>query len=90
MRNRTHKLTLPRAVELRTRSVNEDPRELAVEYGLSLAYAYAVIRGESHRARVVVTFDDSTFLRLHAAAQERTTDVEDLCGRLLVEAAAGL
>jgi len=90
MRNRTHKLTLQRAVELRARSVKEDPRDLASEYGLSLAYAYAVIRGESHRPRIAVTLDDATFLRLHSAAFDRGVNVEDLCGQLLHDATAGL
>lgn len=90
MRNRTHKLSLQRAVELRARGVNEDPRDLADEYGLSLAYAYAVIRGESHRPRIAVMLDDATFLRLNATASDRGVNVEDLCGRLLVDAAAGL
>lgn len=90
MRNRTHKLTLQRAVELRARSVKEDPGDLAREYGLSLAYAYAVIRAESHRPRIVVMLDDRTFLRLHSAAVDRGLNVEDLCVRLLLGAAAGL
>lgn len=86
MRNRTHKLTLQRAVELRARGVNEDPRDLADEYGLSLAYAYTVIRGESHRSRIAITLDDATFLRLHSAALDRGVNAEDLCGRLLLDA----
>lgn len=86
-RNRNQKLTLARGVELRRRGHTEDPRELAKEFDVSPAYAYAVIRGESHHARVVVDLDDTTLLRLDSMARQRRLPIEGLCAEMLSDAA---
>jgi hypothetical protein len=87
-RNRNQKLTLVRGVELRRRGHAEDPRELAREFDVSLAYAYKVIRGECHHPRVLVELDDVTLLRLDALARQRRVPVEALCAEMLSDAAA--
>ena len=82
-RNRNQKLTLLDAVHLRRRSTTEHADVLAREFGVSTAFAYAIIRGESHRAHVDVPVTDDIFLALHRVADERRTSVEELATKAL-------
>jgi hypothetical protein len=64
------KLDAATAERIRTRHARgEEPRALAVEFGVALSSLYDVLRGRTYPPRLTVVVDDETLRRIDAAAR---------------------
>jgi hypothetical protein len=63
------KLDATRAEHIRARHADgEEPRALAMEFGVALSSLYDVLRGRTYPPRLIIRVDDETLRRIDVAA----------------------